>query len=328
MCRRILLPVALFHATLFYPLASPADPMARRAELQALADAQGEAAIPQLARHLDDPHPVVRRTAVRLLLGLGKPAREALVGALANPDPVVRLPALEALCQWADDPLPFVEQALNDENVSLRVMAVRRLAALDPRPENAVALLEKARRDPSTEVSQIANQALWPFRRDVVLIRDRADHDYNVAVVQTIPLPEEGWKFVLDPERDGHTRDYYKPAFADGGWRDFAIGKPWQKQGVEHIGVAWYRRTIALPAAPQHVAVELHFGGVDESAWVWVNGVYVGAHDIGPEGWNKAFALDITKEIVWGADNQITVRAMNTAAMGGIWKPVQIEVLK
>lgn len=328
MCRHVVLPVALFHAALLGSLPCPANPLARRAELQALVQAQGEGAIPRLAEHLDDPHPVVRRTAVRLLLDLGKPASETLRGALANPDPVVRQPALEALCQWADDPLPFLEQALADESVALRVMAVRRLVALEPRPEAAVPLLERARRDRATQVSQIAGQALWPFQREVSLIRERADHDYNVAVVQTLPLPAEGWKFALDPSGEGHTKDYYKPDFADGEWRDFAIGKAWQKQGVEHIGVAWYRRTFSLPEAPEHVAVELHFGGVDESTWVWVNGVYVGAHDIGPEGWNKPFALDITKEVVWGAENQITVRVMNTAAMGGIWKPIHIEVLK
>ena len=51
-------------------------------------------------------------------------------------------------------------------------------------------------------------------------------------------------------------------------------------------------------------------------------------HDDGPAGWDQAFTLDVTKELVWGKRNQITVRAMNTAHAGGIWKPVLIEVLK
>ena len=104
--------------------------------------------------------------------------------------------------------------------------------------------------------------------------------------------------------------------------------RAWQKAGVQYIGVAWYRRTIDLPAKPKHVAVEMRFKGVDECAWVWVNGVYVGDHDLGPTGWDKEFTLDVTKELKWGAKNQITVRAMNTAHAGGIWRPVVIEVLQ
>jgi hypothetical protein len=70
------------------------------------------------------------------------------------------------------------------------------------------------------------------------------------------------------------------------------------------------------------------FGGVDECAWVWINGKYAGDHDIGPNGWNVPFYLDITDLLNWGGKNQITVRAMNTAHAGGIWRPVTIEVLK
>ena len=94
------------------------------------------------------------------------------------------------------------------------------------------------------------------------------------------------------------------------------------------MGVSWYRRVIELPAKPELNAVEIQFGGVDESTWVWVNGVYVGAHDIGPDGWDEPFSLDITGEVTWGAANLIVVRAMSTKGNGGIWKPVAIHVLK
>ena len=74
--------------------------------------------------------------------------------------------------------------------------------------------------------------------------------------------------------------------------------------------------------------MEIHFGAVDEAAWVWLNGKYIGQHDVGLAGWNKPFNLDITQEIQWGAENQLTVRVEDTAHAGGIWKPVSIEILK
>ena len=74
--------------------------------------------------------------------------------------------------------------------------------------------------------------------------------------------------------------------------------------------------------------MEICFDGVDECAWVWINGRNVGQHDLGPDGWDKPFTLDITEEVRWGERNQITVRVQDSAYAGGIWKPVRIEVLQ
>ena len=49
---------------------------------------------------------------------------------------------------------------------------------------------------------------------------------------------------------------------------------------------------------------------------------------VGPEGWNQPFTLDVTNEIVWNAENQITVRVLDSKFAGGIWKPVIVEALK
>jgi hypothetical protein len=79
---------------------------------------------------------------------------------------------------------------------------------------------------------------------------------------------------------------------------------------------------------PAHLAAEIAFEAVDESAWVWNNGVYVGCHDIGPDGWKEPFRLDVTPELQWGKKNWIAVRVLDTAMAGGIWKPVSIEALQ
>ena len=83
-----------------------------------------------------------------------------------------------------------------------------------------------------------------------------------------------------------------------------------------------------MPEKVECNAVELAFTAVDESAWVWLNGVYLGSHDIGPSGWNTPFALDCRKEIRWGEENILVVRVLDTAVDGGIFKPVHVEILK
>ena len=75
-------------------------------------------------------------------------------------------------------------------------------------------------------------------------------------------------------------------------------------------------------------AVELAFGAVDESAWVWLNGKYIGKHDIGPDGWKVPFWLDVTREIRFGGENLLAVRVKDTEKAGGIWKPVTVDILK
>ncbi|MBN2449261.1 MAG: hypothetical protein JXR77_02665, partial [Lentisphaeria bacterium] len=118
--------------------------------------------------------------------------------------------------------------------------------------------------------------------------------------------------------------------FDDSAWPPIAIEQTWEKAGHPYDGVAWYRRWIELPPEPQGTihAVELAFGGVDECTWVWLNGAYVGDHDLGPSGWNRPFSLDVTGLVRWGARNQLTVRVHDSAHAGGIWQPVRLEVLR
>jgi hypothetical protein len=300
----------------------------RRAALQRIAS-RGPAAIPDLAAALDDPHSLVRRQAARLLLEMGPPAREALAGALDSPDPLVRRTALKLAWRLpAEQALPYLEKGLSDESMLVRQAAADRLVSLRPQTDAVKALLRRASQDDAPAVRLPALKALWPFHRQNVPFRER-HYDHAIEVAKSIRLPKEGWRFKRDPERNGHTRGWFKPGFDDGSWHTIAIEQAWQKAGVDYIGVCWYRRWVELPSKPQGlIAAELHFKGVDESAWVWVNGTYVGQHDVGPSGWNQPFRLDATKELRWGERNQITVRAMNTAHAGGIWRPVLIEALK
>jgi len=83
-----------------------------------------------------------------------------------------------------------------------------------------------------------------------------------------------------------------------------------------------------MPEKIDSNAVEIAFGAVDEAAWVWLNGEYLGCHDLGLEGWNQPFEVDCRKEVRWGAENVLAVRVLDSGAAGGIWKPVRIDVLK
>ena len=108
--------------------------------------------------------------------------------------------------------------------------------------------------------------------------------------------------------------------------------------------VVWYRRTFRADDAHRNERLLLHFGAVDYSADVWVNGHHVAQH----EGGNTPFTADITPVLHYrDAEHVIVVRAEDqpsdlTQPRGkqfwedrprriwyhrttGIWQPVWLE---
>lgn len=153
--------------------------------------------------------------------------------------------------------------------------------------------------------------------------------DYDAGRLIQVRLPAAGWRFRTDPQRAGREDRWFSPAYGDGAWRsDVPIEANWQDHmKVPYFGDAWYRRRFDAPPIPDRgVRVWLNFHGVDEEAWVWLNGAYVGAHTIGPDGWQVPFQLDVTDHVKPGAANQITVMVRNTAGQGGIWKAIYLNV--
>ncbi|MCC3266488.1 glycoside hydrolase family 2 protein [Arthrobacter gengyunqii] len=104
------------------------------------------------------------------------------------------------------------------------------------------------------------------------------------------------------------------------------VGRQLQPQQV-----LWYRRTVRLPVEFAQERVLLHFGAVDQSCTVTVNGTQVGGHD----GGYLPFSLDVTDALVPGAEQEIVVRVRDisdtgyhsrgkqTLDRGGIWYTAQ-----
>ena len=190
-------------------------------------------------------------------------------------------------------------------------------------------LLERiAAKEQLLEIRKIAAQASWPFHREIKLLRNDPTWDYEVKTVASIPLQNLEWRFCTDPGQNGHLKGFFKNTFNTASWKKIRMGV-WEKQGYPgYDGVAWYQIRFTMPPKMDCNAVEIVFDGVDESAWVWLNGIYLGAHDMGPAGWQVPFAVDCRNEIRWGKENILTVRVFDAAFSGGIYKPLRVEILK
>lgn len=114
--------------------------------------------------------------------------------------------------------------------------------------------------------------------------------------------------------------DYPRPRLVRAAWQN--LNGLWQYQDSEEILVPYppesalsgigrhddvmtYRRTFTVPGSWQGQRVLVHFGAVDQTATVWVNGKQVVSHD----GGYTEFSADITDALKPGGEQEIVVRA-------------------
>lgn len=125
------------------------------------------------------------------------------------------------------------------------------------------------------------------------------------------------WAFAMDALDRGEQLGWPKP---DGGWKG---DKPHQAEGWDAVtvphdflsdpryvytGVAWFRRSFAVPAGAQPGWVwRLQFDQVSQRCRVWLNGELVGSH----EGGYTPFNLDVTAQVRPGPQNFLVVAVDN-----------------
>ena len=145
----------------------------------------------------------------------------------------------------------------------------------------------------------------------------RIPYAYNK--VAEVPVQ---WKFYPYPEEYQGDQDPILSAadFDDSDWATIDIGQAWEDQGYEGYDEgAWYRAQIEVDAE-EGQPVHLAFGGVDNNAYVYVNGTFVGEH----HGWNTPFILDISKAVNYKGRNVVAVRVYDGMEMGGIYGTIEV----
>ncbi len=273
---------------------------------------------------------ITRRRDFRRSLAESTTPGQLLQRGMSDSDPVIRRYSLYCYFQEnGEKALPELLGMINDPDILVMKQLIACAANLNSQEKSDQLLRKIAESAVDAGIRREAGQiSSFRFYRENKRLRDNPTHDHEIITVKSIPLPLNGWSFRPDPMGDGHRKDWFKVGFDDSRWQKLNIGT-WEEQGYQgYDGVAWYRIKFTMPAKPDCNAVELAFQGVDEMAWVWLNGRYIGQHDIGPAGWNKPFWLDVSEEMIWGRENVLVVRVEDTASAGGIWKPVTIEILK
>ncbi len=119
------------------------------------------------------------------------------------------------------------------------------------------------------------------------------------------------WQFRLDPQDAGDRAGWAdgEVDFADriqvpGAWDAQGFGEPTDKLHHNHIGKAWYRRTLSIPEAWSGRRVFLCVGGVHRYADVYVNGQHLGEHI----GYLSPFEFEIGSPVTPGSEATIALR--------------------
>jgi glycosidase len=127
------------------------------------------------------------------------------------------------------------------------------------------------------------------------------------------------WLFRIDPEHVGTAQMWFSPEHPHVDWDSVRVPGSWEVyEGMERYdGFGWFAKGFHLDDTGQPLS--LHFGGIDDDAVVWLNGMEVGSH----EGHSDPFAVDVTRAVRRG-ENLLVVRVHDHGGGGGIYAPVSL----
>jgi hypothetical protein len=119
------------------------------------------------------------------------------------------------------------------------------------------------------------------------------------------------WQFRIDPDLSGFRKGWQKTPPPD--TETVQVPHTWNiGKHEDHVGTAWYFKTVALPADFRNKHVELHVGAAFYRAHVFLNGAEVGTH----EGGHTSFYFDVTPLL--RKENSIAIEIDNSPSRNTI----------
>jgi cyclomaltodextrinase / maltogenic alpha-amylase / neopullulanase len=127
------------------------------------------------------------------------------------------------------------------------------------------------------------------------------------------------WLFRADSGQIGLDQRWFADSTDRTTWNPVEVPSYWERYPglAAYDGWGWFARTVVVQKVG--IPLSLHFGGVDDEAMVWINGVEVGSH----AGYNEPFALNIASAVRLG-ENSLVVLVKDNGSGGGIYKSVTL----
>lgn len=162
--------------------------------------------------------------------------------------------------------------------------------------------------------------------------------------------PWEEWFFRPDLQEQGVAGKWYAVGAPESGIKSFDEGTG-QEFDLDHVrwtpvrvparldetpigdysGYGWYATTFIAPKEIVGKSAVLRFEGVDEQAWIYVNGRYIGEHTVKSENkpvselWEKPFMITVPAGVIRAnGKNLLVVRMHSGTGAAGIWREVKV----
>ncbi len=148
----------------------------------------------------------------------------------------------------------------------------------------------------------------------------------------------EGWLFKKGPFPTDQI--LFQQGF-DQRWQDVTIPHTWNAIDMQndknnfYAGEAYYKKTYRPDASMKDKRIFLNFEGIASVAELYVNGTFAGNH----KGGYSAFAIEISKLLKFGEDNEILLKVDNSSrpdvvpinhtlfgVYGGMYRPVHLII--
>jgi len=136
--------------------------------------------------------------------------------------------------------------------------------------------------------------------------------------VKTVPFNDWRWKIAAVPAH-GESAPEYAASFDDSAWNQ--TSSEGENPQLTEGQTAVFRQHLNLTADQlAQPGIQIHFGRIDDSGWVFVNGKRMGeSHD-----WEDSPVFDIKRYLHEG-DNVIAVGVRNESGAGGLDMGVNLE---
>ncbi len=147
-------------------------------------------------------------------------------------------------------------------------------------------------------------------------------------------IPLSNWRFRADPTEMGLKERWFTTEKSVGtDWHPMQVPTFWgESEAIGNFqGEGWYQVAFTVPESARGKALRLLFAGVDEQAWIYLNGQQIGEHSVQSEAkpftqlYDAPFAVDIPSSLL-SKENVLHVRVHNQVGAGGIWRPVHLIV--
>jgi sialate O-acetylesterase len=120
------------------------------------------------------------------------------------------------------------------------------------------------------------------------------------------PIADQGWE---------------TPALDEGDWKEMAVPKNWEDNGLHLDGCVWLRKTVSIPDSWAGKELTLSLGPVDNADITYWNGTKVG----GTDNYKLDRSYTVPAAVVKAGKTVIAVRVYDTDGYGGInGKPEQL----